>query len=244
MLGNNFPYNMAGSGDEVKLLGAWPSPYVLRVKIALELKGVSYEYLEQQLLENKSELLLKSNPVYKKVPVLIHKNRPICESAIILQYIDEVWAGTGPSLLPPDPYDRAIARFWAGYIDDKWFPITREIIKAKTEKEKAEAVEQSFAGLTLLEEAYEKSYKEKPFFGGDNVGYLDIVLGSFLGWVKAIEKISDIKLIDGAKFPLLAEWAERFYSLAIVKELIPEVDKLVEFAKVLQAIWNANTSIN
>ncbi|OAY66119.1 Glutathione S-transferase U18, partial [Ananas comosus] len=198
--GNNFPYNMAGSGDEVKLLGAWPSPYVLRVKIALELKGKS----------------------------------PFAKSAIILQYIDEVWAELA-SLLPPDPYDRAIARFWAGYIDDKWFPITREIIKAKTEKEKAEAVEQSFAGLTLLEEAYEKSYKEKPFFGGDNVGYLDIVLGSFLGWVKAIEKISDIKLIDGRK---------RSSSLAIVKELIPEVDKLVEFAKVLQAIWNANTSIN
>ncbi|OAY70327.1 Glutathione S-transferase U18 [Ananas comosus] len=221
----------------------------LRVQIALELKGVSYEYLEQEIWENKSELLLKSNPVYKKVPVLIHKDRPICESAIILQYIDEVWAGTGPSLLPSDPYDRAIAHFWAGYIDDKWFPVTRditkaEIIEAKTEKDKAEPVEQSFAGLTLLEEAYEKSFKEKPFFGGDSVGYLDIVLGSFLGWVKAIEKILDMKLIDRTKFPLLAEWAERFCSVAIVKELIPEVDKLVEFLKELQAIWNANTSIN
>lgn len=110
---------MAASGDEVRLLGTWPSLYVIRVKIALELKGVSYEYLEQQLGENKSELLIKSNPVYKKVPVLIHKDQPICESAIILQYIDEVWAEAGLSILPSDPYERAIARFWAGYIDDK-----------------------------------------------------------------------------------------------------------------------------
>nr|CAD1835362.1 unnamed protein product [Ananas comosus var. bracteatus] len=171
---------MAASGDEVKLLGAWPSPYVIRVKIALELKGVSYEYLEQQLGENKSELLLKSNPVYKKVPVLIHNDRPICESAIIVQYIDEVWARTGPSLLPSDPYERAIARFWAGYIDDTWFPTLPKYIKVKTEKEKAEAIEQSFVGLSLLEEAYEKSFKGKPFFGGNNVGYLDITFGSFL----------------------------------------------------------------
>ncbi|OAY79107.1 Glutathione S-transferase U18 [Ananas comosus] len=220
---------MAVSGDEVKLLGTWASPYAIRVKIALGLKGVSYEYLEQQLRENKSELLLKSNPVYKKVPVLIHKDQPICESAIIVQYIDEVWAGVGPAILPSDPYERAIARFWAGYIDDKWFPATIKIIKVKDEKEKAEAIEQSFAGLSLLEEAYKKSFKGKPFFGGDNIGYLDIAFGSFLGWVKAIEKISDIKLIDEAKFPLLAKWAVHFGSVATAKEHIPKTDKVVEY---------------
>nr|CAD1835364.1 unnamed protein product [Ananas comosus var. bracteatus] len=231
---------MAVSGDEVKLLGAWLSPYVIRVKIALGLKGVSYEYLEEQLRENKSELLLKSNPVYKKVPVLIHKDQPICESAIIVQYIDEVWAGVGPAILPSDPYERAIARFWAGYIDDKWFSATIKIIKVKDEKEKAEAIEQSFAGLRLLEEAYKKNFKGKPFFGGDNIGYLDIAFGSFLGWVRAIEKISNIKLIDEAKFPLLAKWAERFGFVTTVKENIPKTDKVVEYySKVLKALWNA-----
>ncbi|XP_020094461.1 glutathione S-transferase U17-like [Ananas comosus] len=237
---------MAASGDEVKLLGAWASTYVIRAKIALQLKGVSYEYLEQQLWENQSELLLKSNPVYKKVPVLIHNDRPICESAIIVQYIDDVWAGTGPSILPSDPYERAIARFWARYIDDTVLAsATIKIIKVKTEKEKAETIEQSFAGLSLLEEAYEKSFKGKPFFGGDNIGYLDIAFGSFLCWVKAIEKISDVKLIDEAKFPLLAKWAERFGSVAAVKEHIPETDKLVEcYSKVLKALWNARAPNN
>nr|CAD1835366.1 unnamed protein product [Ananas comosus var. bracteatus] len=236
---------MAASGEEVKLLGVWPSPYVIRVKIALELKGVSYEYLEQEIWENKSELLLKSNPVYKKVPVLIHNDRPICESAIILQYIDEVWAGARPSILPSDPYERAIARFWAGYFDNTWFYGAIKILQVKTEKEKAEAIEQSFAGLSLLEEAYEKSFKGKPFFGGDNVGYLDIALGSFLGWMKTIEKISGLKLIDGAKFPLLATWAERIGSVATVKEHIPKTDKMIEYcSKVLQPKWHASAPNN
>ena len=87
---------MAG-GDELKLLGFWGSPFVLRARLA-------------------RELLLQSNPVHKKVPVLIHNGKPVCETQIIMQYLDEVY---GPSVLPVDPYDRAMARFWAAYIDDK-----------------------------------------------------------------------------------------------------------------------------
>ena len=101
----------------VKLIGASPSPFVNRVQIALNLKSIDYEFLEETF-GAKSELLLKSNPVHKKIPVLIHNEKPICESLIIIQYIDELWM-SGPSILPSDPYDRAIARFWGAYIDDK-----------------------------------------------------------------------------------------------------------------------------
>lgn len=105
--------------SEVKLIGKWSSPYVIRAKISLNIKSLEYENFEENETFNpKSDLLLQSNPVYGKVPVLIHKDKPICESLIIVEYIDETWSA-GPSILPPDAYDRALARFWATYIDEK-----------------------------------------------------------------------------------------------------------------------------
>jgi len=103
--------------DEVVLLDFWASAFGMRVRIALAEKGISYEYKEEDL-SNKSPLLLQMNPVHKKIPVLIHNGKPICESLIVVQYIDEVWHDTNP-LLPSDPYQRAQARFWADYVDKK-----------------------------------------------------------------------------------------------------------------------------
>ncbi|XP_057506038.1 probable glutathione S-transferase isoform X2 [Actinidia eriantha] len=77
-------------GDEVVLLSIWPSMFGMRVQIALEEKGVEYEYKEEDLI-NKSALLLKMNPIHKKVPVLIHNGKPVCESSIAVQYIDEIY---------------------------------------------------------------------------------------------------------------------------------------------------------
>ena len=103
--------------QEVVLLDEWLSMYGMRARVALAEKGIKYEYKEEDL-SNKSPLLLQMNPIHKKIPVLIHKRNPICESLIIVQYIDEVWNHTAP-LLPSDPYLRAQALFWADFVNKK-----------------------------------------------------------------------------------------------------------------------------
>ncbi|KAK1669095.1 hypothetical protein QYE76_057254 [Lolium multiflorum] len=212
----------------------WASPFVLRVRLALSLKGVSYEYVEEDL-KSKSELLLKSNPVHTKVPVLIHNGEPVCESSVILQYIDEAFAGIGPSLLPADPHDRAVARFWASYIDDKLLKASSQASSGKTEEEKAEGAKQAAAAVETLEGALMECSKGKPFFGGDSAGYVDLMLGGLLPWVHVGDAVKGVKTFDPATTPLLAAWADSFGALDAVEPVMPEVGKLVEFAMAMMS---------
>ncbi|CAM0943090.1 unnamed protein product [Alopecurus aequalis] len=223
-----------GANGELKLLGMWASPFVLRVRLALSLKGVSYEYVEEDL-GSKSELLLKSNPVYAKVPVLIHNGTPVCESLVILQYIDEVFPGVGPSLLPEDPHDRATARFWASYIDGTLVKASSQASSGKTAEEKAEGKKLAAAAVETLEGALRECSKGKPFFGGDSPGYVDIVLGGLLAWVRAGDAMKGVKTFGPATTPLLEAWADKFEALDGVEAVMPDISKLTEFAMAMIA---------
>uniref|UniRef100_A0ACD5VBZ7 Uncharacterized protein n=1 Tax=Avena sativa TaxID=4498 RepID=A0ACD5VBZ7_AVESA len=218
-------------GDDLKLLGTWPSPFAIRVKLALAIKDLSYEYAEEDLA-SKSELLLISNPVHKKIPVLIHNGVPVCESNLIVEYLDEAFAG--PAILPADPYERATARFWAAYADDtvlaSWATM---LFRGKTEEEKSEGKKALLAALETMEGALAKCSGGKGFFGGNNVGLVDLALGSQLSWLKAAEVMSGEEFLGGDKTPLLATWAARFTEFA--KAALPDVDRVVEFAKMRQA---------
>lgn len=106
---------------------------------------------------------------------------------------------------------------------------------AQGEEAKKAAVNQAIEVLLQLEEAFGKCSKGKPFFGGDQIGYVDIALGCFLAWLRVTEKMNGVKLLDQAKTPGLVKWAERFCEDPAVKGVMPETDKLAEFAKILFA---------
>ncbi|KAF3620398.1 putative glutathione S-transferase [Capsicum annuum] len=104
------------AGEKVKFLGYWASSFALRVHWVLKLKGIEYDYQEEHL-PNKSPLLLQYNPVYKKIPVLIHNGKPIAESLVILEYIEDTWKHN--PILPEDPYEQSKAHFWVKFVNDK-----------------------------------------------------------------------------------------------------------------------------
>ena len=51
------------------------------------------------------------------IPMLVYNGTPVAESLVNLKYIDETWKDH--PILPKHPYERANARFWAKFIDEK-----------------------------------------------------------------------------------------------------------------------------
>ncbi|KAM3395878.1 putative glutathione S-transferase parC [Capsicum galapagoense] len=207
--------------DEVILLDFWASMFGMRLRIALAEKEVNYEYKEEEgLLNIKSPLLLQMNPIHKKVPVLIHNGKPICESIIGVEYIDEVWKDKGP-LLPSDPYERAQARFWADYIDKKLYDSSRKIWRAKGEEQ--EAGKKDFIEVLKV---LEGELGDKPYFGGDNFGYLDVALIGFYSWFYAYETYGNFSTED--ECPKFVAWAKRCMQRNSVAKSLSDQNKILE----------------
>jgi glutathione S-transferase len=114
--------------------------------------------------------------------------------------------------------------------------------RGKTEEEREEGKNESAVAVEYLERALRECSKGKPFFGGDSAGYLDVMLGGLLGWVRASEELHGVKPFDPAMAPLLAAWADSFETLQAVKPVMPDVNRLVEFGKMLQAKIAAETA--
>ncbi|MCL7031493.1 hypothetical protein MKW94_013893 [Papaver nudicaule] len=213
------------ANDEVVLLDFWASPFGMRARVALAEKGIEYEYKEENLAE-KSPLLLKMNPVHKKIPVLIHDGKPVCESLIIVQYIDEVWHDKSP-LMPSDPYQRAQARFWADYIEKKIYDCGRRVYMNKgedQEKAKVELIE----SLKVLE----SELGDKPYFGGEKFGFVDVVFVPFYTWFHTYETFGQFSVEK--ECPELMAWVKRCMEKESVSKTIPDPEKVYDFSLVLR----------
>ncbi|KAM7262732.1 hypothetical protein ACFE04_000415 [Oxalis oulophora] len=214
--------------EAVKVLGNWSSPFTYRVVWALQLKGVKYEYMEESI-SNKSELLQRSNPVHKKVPVLIHGGKAIAESSVILEYIEETWPHN--PLLSKDPHQRAFARFWTKFIDDKGPSFYLGFFCNVGEKQ--EAAKEAKQVLKIIEE---QALGENKFFGGDTIGLPDIVFGWLTVWLHVMEEAVGVKLLEADNFPRLHAWTLDFKEDPVIKQNLPDYEPLLAHFKRLRAI--------
>ena len=73
------------------------------------------------------------------------------------------------------------------------------------------------------------SLKGRNYFGGEQIGYLDLAFGWIHHWLNVIEEVGCMKLVDAQRFPLLHQWAEDFIGTPLIKECLPPRDKVVEY---------------
>lgn len=93
----------------MKLYGYWRSSTSYRLRIALELKGLTYENCPVNLLENaqKSKAFAARNP-FASVPMLATETGDRVQSMAIMEWLDEAYPGD--PLLPGGIEDRYVAR--------------------------------------------------------------------------------------------------------------------------------------
>lgn len=146
-----------------------------RVRIAMNLKNISYEYKSVHLLKNGGEQHL---PEYRKlnpqgeVPTLIHKGQVIGQSFAIIEYLDDIQ--TQPLLLPKDAYQKALVRQFCENINSFLHPLSNLKVLQKLEKENGFDQNQKNAwvqhwyqkGFEVLEQTLAR-HKGKYCFGND-----------------------------------------------------------------------------
>ncbi|KAF8683064.1 hypothetical protein HU200_045051 [Digitaria exilis] len=207
------------------LLNCFVSPFGNRVRIALKRKGLPYEEKSENLAA-KSPLLLSSNPIHGgKVPVLLVGDKPVCESLVILEFIDEAFSGTGEQLLPAAPCARAHARFWASYIDTK---LPGCAVRVWRSPKGAAAVEEGKKDMVAVLKTLEAELGAKPYFAGDALGYVDVALVPFAPWFLTYERFGGFSI--ATECPAIAAWAERCVKEnEFVAASLPEPEQVFQF---------------
>lgn len=106
--------------QSLKLYSGWFCPFVQRVWIVLEEKEIPYPYVEVNPY-HKPESLLSLNP-RGLVPTLKYENKPLYESTVICEFLEDAYPDHGVKLLPADPYLRARIRIWIDFVSTRVVP--------------------------------------------------------------------------------------------------------------------------
>jgi glutathione S-transferase len=103
------------SETHATIIGTPISPYVRKVLVACELKGVSYQ-LDPIVAFFGTDEFSEISPV-RRIPVYIDDQVSVSDSTVICEYLDERFPA--PRLLPARPAERARARWLEEFADTR-----------------------------------------------------------------------------------------------------------------------------
>ena len=100
---------------KTRIIGSYLSPYVRKVLVCLDLKGISYE-IDPIVPFYGNDEFARLSPV-RRIPVLIDDSTTLADSSVICEYLDERYPQ--PSLLPKGAQFRARARWLEEFADTR-----------------------------------------------------------------------------------------------------------------------------
>ncbi|KAF3481428.1 uncharacterized protein GIQ15_04187 [Arthroderma uncinatum] len=166
--------------SDLKLYGSCFCPFVQRVWVALEVKGIPYQYIEIDPYK-KPDSLLEVNP-RGLVPAIRHGNWGCYESSVLLEYLEDL--DIGKPLLPPgDPQLRAHCRLWVDHINRHIIPCFYRLLQEQDIAKQITYTEQLKDHISKLVNA---SHVHGPFFLGRSISFVDI---HFAPWMLRLTRV-------------------------------------------------------
>ncbi|KAF6822681.1 glutathione transferase [Colletotrichum plurivorum] len=160
--------------SDLKLYAARYCPFSQRVWIALEAKGLAYQYLEEDPYKSSaSQQLLEANP-RGSVPAIRQGDWACADSAVILEYLEEM--DKNVPLFPTDPQLRANCRLWIDHINSRVVPAFHHLLRNSDQSRQSQYVEklqESIKDLVLAAD------EQGPFFLGGSLSLVDIHFAPF-----------------------------------------------------------------
>lgn len=98
-----------------RIVGSYLSPYVRKVLVCLDIKGIAYE-IDPIVPFYGNDEFARLSPV-RRIPVLIDDSVTLVDSSVICEYLDERYPE--PSLFPKGPQLRARARWLEEFADTR-----------------------------------------------------------------------------------------------------------------------------
>ena len=191
----------------LKLVSFDVCPYVERSRIVLLEKGVPHD-VEFIDLANKPPWFLAISPM-GRVPVLLVDDRPIFESMIINELLDDLYPT--PTLLPAEPFARAEARAWIVFANDVLFPASLAAMIALAGGYAGDALAKPLAAIRDALGKLEPQVARGggPYFAGEAFGLVDAAYAPFFRRWRIAEGWGGPEAKILATFPATSAWAEQ-----------------------------------
>jgi len=185
-------------------------PFVQRSVIVMKEKNVDYDITYINLMAPPAWFKVIS-PL-GKVPLLKVGDTVLFESAVIMEYLDEV---NPPSLHPTDPLQKAQNKAWNEFASTLLETQFRMVIGAKDEESCDAAEKELKSKLALLEPMIQGDY-----FNGDEFALTDAAYAPFFMRLNLLEQWHPMGLID--ELPKVKAWSNNLLQRATVKESVVE----------------------
>ncbi|MDH5785535.1 MAG: glutathione S-transferase family protein [Chromatiales bacterium] len=186
-------------------------PFVQRSVIVLKEKGADYDITYINLKEP-PEWFREISPL-GKVPLLKVGDAVVFESAVIMEYLDEV---NPPSLHPTDPLRKAHNRAWIEFASTL-FMCQFNMVMAK-EQEACDSAEQELRDKLKLVDAQLAG----PFFNGNDFSLVDAAYAPLFMRMALLEQWCPMGLMEG--LPKMQVWSETLLARPAVQNSV--VDEL------------------